>query len=64
MQVACSAGNLTIYDGPDTRGKESNFCGRNKPGLIVSSDSTLYVVYTSNRNNTNFRGTWEKFESM
>ena len=55
---------MTIYDGPDTRGKESNFCGRNKPGLIISSDSTLYVVYTSNRINSKFRGTWEKFESM
>merc|ERR1719378_351809 len=60
--VQCADGSFKIYDGDDTTGTESTYCMNSDPapGVIMSSDSTLYIVYSTTGPTNGFKATWEK----
>ena len=52
-----------MCDGSDDSGACTNYCDSDVPSLILSSDSSLYIVYTSTDAGNSFKGAWEKVES-
>ena len=52
-----------VCDGSDDSGPCKNYCDSDIPSLILSADSSLYIVYTSTDAGNSFKGAWEKVTS-
>ena len=37
-----------------------SYCDSDVPSVVMSGDSTLYIIYTSTSQDNNFDGNWEK----